>query len=119
MKQTLLFVVLFICIGAGAQQQVQSLPAGKYETRLNNSKARWTRGDLALQGNGQYTFGDSKEAGDYKFSVAAQRIFFTSGPLKGMYATTTMQGQTPVIIFPRNDAQPISITEDVYAFFRQ
>lgn len=117
-ETSLLLFVLLLSATALQAQQVNTLPAGQYNARIKSSQAKWNYGDLQLKSDGSYTITSSREAGEYKFSVAAQRVFFLSGPLKGMYATTTLYNQKPVIVFPANDSQPIALEGDVWAYWQ-
>lgn len=114
----LLFVLMLSATGLRAQQ-VNSLPAGHYDARIKGSQAKWNLGDLQLDNDGSYSMSNSREGGSYKFSAAAQRVFFLSGPLKGMYASTSLYQQKPVIIFPANDSQPVALEGEVWAYLRK
>ena len=96
-----------------------NLPPGVYETKLKNEQGKWESGNIILLNDRQYKTSNSSETGDYKFSVTAQRIFFTSGPLKGAYATTTLNGNNPVIILPKNENPNLNLTSEVWAFLKQ
>ena len=85
-----LFSVLFC---SGQNGQVNNLPAGKYETVVKSSQIKWERGDIILLDENKYKISTSNEVGEYRFSVAAQRIFFTSGPLKNMFAKVQQQAR--------------------------
>src|SRR6476620_5268675 len=83
-----------------AQSSVNTLPAGQYETVMKDHPDKWERGDIILLDENRYRISTSNEVGDYKFSVSAQRIFFTSGPLKSIYARTALRNENPVIVLP-------------------
>lgn len=102
-------------------QTVQNLPAGKYETVVRNNQSKWERGDIILLVNNKYRISSSDEIGDYKFSSAAQRIFFTSGPLKHFYAKTSTNNNTPVIVLPvtENEQMGQKLPAEVWCYYRQ
>ena len=115
---TLLLLVLATSIHA--QNQVQTLPTGKYETVLKNKDSKWERGDIILLDGNKYKLSSNDETGEYRFSTAAQRIFFTSGPLKNVFAKTSMNNDAPVIVLPveENDAAAFKMTTDVWCYYR-
>ena len=92
MKSFLLSVitVLLSQISMG-QDQVNSLPPGKYETVIKNQQNKWERGDIILLDQNKYKTSNSDETGEYRFSVTAQRVFFTSGPLRSIYAKNNFE----------------------------
>jgi len=100
MKVFLLSTILIIAITTHVQGQVQNLPTGKYETVIKTNAGKWERGDIMLLDNNKYKLSTSDETGDYRFSSAAQRIFFTSGPLKGLFAKTSINNNSPIIVLP-------------------
>lgn len=114
---TLLSVFAVLLALQPQAQQVQDLPAGRYITLVMPGNLPWTQGPIVLEPSGDYKF--SGDSGEYKFSTAAQRVFFTSGPLKGVFALTRMEQGFPTIIFPANEHQPISIQNDIWARRRQ
>jgi hypothetical protein len=93
---------------SGAQENtVQKLPPGKYETKVMNST--WERGDIILLDGEKYKISSSPEIGEYRFSVTAQRIFFTSGSLKGIFALAKQQQNAPVILIPQQENESLGL----------
>jgi hypothetical protein len=86
-------------------QQVSALPPGRYETKIQ--EYNWEKGDIELLDGTNYKITSSGEVGEYRFSVAAQRIFFTSGPLKGVYAKAQLINNSPGILIPMNENQQL------------
>jgi hypothetical protein len=86
---------------------VQNLPPGKYETRVLN--ATWDKGDIILLDGEKYKISSSQEVGEFRFSVTAQRIFFTSGPLKGIFAVARKQQNAPVILIPQQENESLGL----------
>ncbi|MFL5740935.1 MAG: hypothetical protein ACJ75B_12000 [Flavisolibacter sp.] len=123
MKALLLSCVFVLAIIAGKAQTrpVSSLPAGKYETIIKSSMLKWERGDIIILPENKYKISSSDEVGDYKFSVSAQRIFFTSGPLKCMYAKTSMDNDTPAIVLPVVENQQLGqkLPSEVWCYHKQ
>jgi len=106
----LLLLGLFCYLHGGAQtSQVSSLPAGRYETLVKNSPGKWEKGDIIFISDSQYQVSASPEKGEYRFSVAAQRVFFISGPLKGVFAKTVQQEGQPAILVPFAENQQIGL----------
>jgi hypothetical protein len=121
MKSVLLLVVLLSSALIG-RAQVESLPRGKYETVVKGNGARWDKGDIVILDDSHYKVSSSNETGEYKLSVTAQRIFFTSGPLKSIFAKTAMNGKSPAIIIPVNENEQLGFktaTTDVWGYYRQ
>jgi len=88
--------------------QVNSLPPGRYETVIKNN-GKWDKGDIQLIDDGHYKIGNSNESGEYRFSATAQRVFFTSGPLKGIFARTVMANSSPAILIPLSENQQLGL----------
>ena len=86
-------------------QQVSTLPPGRYETKIQ--EYNWEKGDIELLEGNNYKITSSGDVGEYRFSVAAQRIFFTSGPLKGVYAKAQLINNSPGILIPMNENQQL------------
>ena len=120
MKVFLLSLTVLLILHVNAQSQVQSLPTGKYETVMKTNENKWERGDIILLGGNKYKLSTSDETGDYRFSSAAQRIFFTSGPLKSLYAKTSVTNDTPAIILPvpENEQVGFKLSAEVWCFYR-
>ena len=123
MKSFLLFLLAHLLyLWCPAQSgQVNTLPLGKYETILKAQPVKWERGDIILLDEEHYRLSTSQETGEYKFSISAQRIFFTSGPLKSLYARTTGSNTGPAIIFPvaENVQQGHKIHSEVWGIYKQ
>lgn len=121
MKLLLLSITALLCFGASAQNQIQSLPVGKYETVLKAGAGKWERGDIILLEHNKYKLSKGEESGDYKFSSAAQRIFFTSGPLKSLYARTSLANDAPTIVLPvpENEQAGFKLSAEVWCYYRR
>jgi hypothetical protein len=118
MKVILLLIVFAFSAGKGlAQSTVQSLPSGTYETVTKTSAGKWERGDLVLLDNTRYRLSTSGEVGEYRFSVTAQKIFFTSGPLKSFNARTSSDKNKPVIVLPLSENDQLQT--EVWCYFKQ
>lgn len=120
MKFFLLSVILFFALNIHAQSPVQSLPTGKYETVVKTSDSKWERGDIILLDGNKYKLSTSSEAGEYRFSSAAQRLFFTSGPLKSLFAKTSLDNNSPVIVLPvaENDQIGFKLSAEVWCYYK-
>ena len=120
MKVFLLSSILMLAIITDAQGQVQNLPTGKYETVKKNNAGKWERGDIILLDNNKYKLSTSDETGDYRFSSAAQRIFFTSGPLKSLFAKTSTNNNSPIIVLPvaENDQVGFKLSGEVWCYHK-
>lgn len=103
MKLMLLSSILLLSTFASQAQSapLNNLPAGKYETEFMSSHGKWERGDIILLDDKHYKVSTSDDVGDYRFSITAQRIFFTSGPLKTVFAKITTESNDPAIVIPR------------------
>jgi hypothetical protein len=118
-------VILLICLlttGFFASAQVQTLPEGRYETVVKEKASRWEKGDIVILDNTHYKISTSEETGEYRFSSTAQRIFFTSGPLKSVFAKTTLNGKTPAIVIPASENEQLGLrvaTADVWGTYKQ
>jgi hypothetical protein len=121
MKVFLLSIVLFFASAAFAQDGVQTLPTGKYETVTKTTQSKWEKGDIILLDGTKYKLSTTSEEGDYRFSYAAQRIFFTSGPLKGLFAKTSLNKNSPVIVLPvaENDQIGFKLSAEVWCYYRR
>jgi hypothetical protein len=108
MKLFLLFIVFSLTVLSTKAQQVSALPPGKYETVIKNN-GKWDKGDIVLVDEGHYKITSSNETGEYRFSVTAQRVFFTSGPLKGIFAKTTLSNNAPAILIPLAENQQLGL----------
>ncbi len=101
-----------------AQSPAGSLPPGTYEIKAASG---WNRGDILLVDEKHYRVGNSSETGEYKYSATAQRIFFLSGTLKGLYAKTETANGAPVIIFPASENKRLGyeLPADLYGYFKK
>jgi len=99
--------------------QVNSLPQGKYETVVKNSQNKWERGDIILMVDNKYKVSTSDEVGEYRFSVASQRIFFTSGPLKNLFAKASSNNDKPSIVLPAAENAQAGLNSEVVCNFKQ
>lgn len=114
MKYPLLSILLFFSLLIKAQN-VSTLPAGKYETKTKSAGAGWDKGDIILIDDSHYKLSNGGEAGEYKFSVAAQRIFFTSGPLKSAFTKVSVVDSKAIIILPKEENGSLGLTAEVWA----
>ena len=104
-----------------AQKNYNTLPIGKYETHLNETKTKWSQGDIILLDASRYKITTNEEIGEYKFSATAQRVFFVSGPLKAAFAKTILDTGKATIVLPfaENDQQGLKLASaDVFAYFK-
>lgn len=119
MKVALLTISFWMLALVTRAQDVPSLPKGRYESTIRNN-GKWEKGDIQLLDDSHYRLGNSGE-GEYRFSATSQRVFFTSGPLKGVFAKTTTADSTPTILIPLNENQQLGLkmaSADVLAQFR-
>jgi|GEM_PF-1158701 len=120
MKLFLLFSLFSFAFFCGKAQNVNTLPAGKYETSIKNN-GKWDKGDIVLIDEGHYKISSTNEAGEYRFSATAQRVFFTSGPLKGIFAKTTLSNNSPAILIPLTENQQLGLklaTADIVGYLK-
>ena len=115
---------LFIFITGFCQAQntsVSALPSGKYETIIKTNQNKWDRGDIVILADNKYKLTTSDEIGEYKFSVSAQRVFFTSGPMKGLFARTSLDNNIPAIVLPvsENEQFGLKLPSEVWCYHRQ
>lgn len=115
MKSSLLSILLCLSVLFSRAQHVSSLPAGKYETKTRSAQNNWEKGDIIIIDDSHYKLSGSSETGDYKFSLAAQRLFFTSGPLKSAFTKVTLANGKPVIILPLEENSGLGLTAEVWA----
>lgn len=120
MKAFLLSAILFFSLAAKAQKEVQNLPTGKYETVIKNNHNKWERGDIILMEGNKYQLSSGSETGEYRFSSAAQRIFFISGPLKSLYAKTSLDNNSPAIVLPvaENEQVGFKLSAEVWCYYK-
>ncbi len=121
MKRFLLnLFFIFLVLFCNAQNTpVNNLPAGKYETVIKSNQDKWERGDIILLDDNRYKISTSNEVGEYKFSVAAQRVFFTSGSLKNLFAKTTLANGTQAIVLPVAENDQSGLRSEVWCYLRQ
>lgn len=120
MKRVLLSTALLFTAFWGKSQSLNALPSGKYETVIKEKQDKWDRGDIIIIDENRYRISSSDEIGEYRFSVTAQRIFFTSGPLKNAFAKTSVNNNNPVIVFPASEnIHGLKISSEVWGYFRQ
>lgn len=115
MKNAILLLLFVAASLFAAAQSVASLSPGKYEARLKGAQKAWEKGDIILLDESRYKLSTGGDAGDYKFSAAAQRIFFTSGPLKSAFTKVSVVNNKPVIIIPAEENSSLGITAEVWA----
>ena len=68
--------VFLMTLCKAQNSQVSNLPQGKYETVVKSNLNKWERGDIILMDDNKYKVSTSDEVGEYRFSIASQRIFF-------------------------------------------
>lgn len=122
MKSFLLFALL-LCSTHWLHAQnaaVSNLPPGRYITLLKPGADKWERGDIILLNNNTYRISGGDETGEYRTSITAQRIFFTSGPLRGAFARLIQHNGKPAIELPQaeNSHQQLAAA-DVIAVLKQ
>ncbi|MDQ6609211.1 MAG: hypothetical protein M3Y85_05265 [Bacteroidota bacterium] len=115
MKCSLLFILFLLPVTFLQAQSLSDLPAGKYETKTKASQNNWEKGDIIILNDSHYKLSNSNDVGDFKFSVAAQRIFFMSGPLKSAFAKVTVANNKPVIILPVEENGTLGLTAEIWA----
>ena len=115
MKQPILLLLFSLSILLTKAQALTQLPPGKYETKFKTGAGKWEKGDVVLLDDTHYQLSNGGDAGEYKFSVAAQRIFFTSGPLKTAFTKVALVGNKPVIIFPAEENGSLGLKAEVWA----
>ena len=115
MKYAILFFVFVLSALFTKAQAVADLPAGKYETKAKTAQNKWDKGDIIIIDDNHYKLSAGGDVGDYKFSVAAQRIFFTSGPLKGAFTKVVSSNGKPVIILPQEENGKLGLTAEIWA----
>lgn len=110
---------IFLSVSVFGQKNTHGLPSGKYEATIKTSKDKWKQGDIILIDDSKYKISSSNEIGEYKVSVAAQRIFFISGPLQTVFAKTTTNSGKPAIILPAaENEQGLKLPSDVVAYYK-
>ena len=118
MKLALLTISFWMLALVTQAQDVTNLPKGRYESIIRNN-GKWEKGDIQLVDDSHYRLGNSE--GEYRFSATSQRVFFTSGPLKGVFAKTTTTDNAPTILIPLNENQQLGLklaSADVVALFK-
>lgn len=119
MKAILLSTFLFFTLHLKAQK-IQSLPAGKYETVIKTNESKWEKGDILLLEGNKYKLSTGAETGECRFSSAAQRLFFLSGPLKGLYAKISLNNDMPAIVLPvaENEQIGCKLSGEIWCYYR-
>lgn len=115
MKSFYLLLILISSAFFVQAQNVTALSPGKYTTKLKATQNKWEKGDVVLLDDSRYKLSSDAEVGEYRFSAAAQRIFFTSGPLKGAFTKVALNNNKAVIIFPLEQNRELGITAEVWA----
>ena len=124
----ILFIALFgflFCQPTNAQKKVQSLPTGTYETYFygfDYNLNKWLRGDIILLKGNKYRLSEENTIGEYQFDAQKQRVYFLSGPLKNVFATTAISSKLPAIVLPKkeNKAKKIELAvSDVWAYYKK
>lgn len=115
MRYSLLSFFFVLCVLFANAQNVGDLPAGKYEAKSKSGPGKWDKGDIIIIDDSHYRLSTSGDVGDYKFSVAAQRIFFTSGPLKSAFTKVALSNGKPVIILPQEENGGLGLTAEIWA----
>jgi hypothetical protein len=114
---------LILCAALSLQAQpkkIVHLPAGHYSTLLDKDKSQWNRGDIVLISENRYRITTEATEGEYRTSITAQRIFFTTGPLRGFYARLLLHNNTPAIELPQaENSHQSGISSDVIAVWKQ
>jgi hypothetical protein len=122
MKHFLLSLFLYLIAAPLMAQnnQVESLPAGTYETMAKNKTASWERGNIIILDDRHYKTTSDNLTGEYRFSVTAQRIFFTSGSLKSVFAKATVVNSKPVIVLPLQENEQIGmkLPDELWCYLR-
>jgi hypothetical protein len=116
-----IFIFLCSALFCQAQKTINTLPPGKYETVIKNSPDKWERGDIIILDENRYKISTTDNIGEYKFSVSAQRIFFTSGPLKSAFAKIAYNNTTPVIVLPvvENEQVGLKLPSEIWGYYKQ
>lgn len=115
MKRTILPFLFLLIVFVAKAQAVTALPPGLYETRFKATPTKWEKGDVILIDDSHYKLSSGGDAGEYKFSSAAQRIFFTSGPLKSAFTKVSLVNNKPVIVFPAEENGSLGLKAEVWA----
>lgn len=115
MKYSLLAAILAMATPGLHAQSLTDLPTGKYEARFKTAQSNWERGDIIILDESHYKLSNGTDVGDYKFSQAAQRIFFTTGPLKSAFTKVATTNGKPVIILPKEENGTLGLTAEVWA----
>jgi len=115
MKYSLLAALFIFPVLFTNAQALTDLPAGKYETKTRTAQNKWEKGDIIIIDESHYKLSIGGETGDYKFSVAAQRIFFTSGPLKSAYTKVALESGKPMIILPVEENGSLGLKAEISA----
>lgn len=126
MKPFLLSTFLLLGGTGFAQlETVAELPIGVYFTYLSADDIklnRWERGNVVLLDDSRYKLSTEEETGKYKFSATAQRVFFLTGPLQGVFAKSIISANKPAIILPGKENEKLHskfFSTDVMACYKR
>jgi len=117
----IILLLSFLLLAFFTKAQINNLPSGRYETAVKDKNVKWDKGDILIIDDSHYKITTNNETGEYKFSATAQRIFFTSGPLKSFFAKTTLNGGKPAIIIPASENEQLGLkiaSADVWGYYR-
>ena len=117
----LFLLISLVSVSFISNAQVNKLPAGRYETAVKEKNTKWDKGDIIILDDNHYKITSNGETGEYRFSATAQRIFFTSGPLKSLFAKTVLNADKPAIIFPTSENEQLGFKiapADVWGYYR-
>lgn len=115
MKPLLLLSFFVLSALLSGAQNVTALSPGKYEAKIKGAQNKWEKGDIILLDDSRYQLSNNNEVGEYRFSVAAQRIFFLSGPLKTAYTKVVLNNKKTVIVLPAEQNPDLGLTAEVWA----
>ena len=115
MKPLLLLGIFVLLAISGQAQKVTALSPGKYEAKMKGAQNKWDKGDIILLDDNSYRLSSNNEVGEYRFSVAAQRIFFLSGPLKTAFTKVMLNNSKAVIVLPAEQNPDLGLTTEVWA----
>ncbi len=120
MKCFLLLLLFFVPAPMlwAQKSPVASLPPGRYITLLKQGSGKWSRGDIVLIDGSRYRITGGEEEGEYRTSITAQRVFFTSGPLKGAFARLMVHNSRPAIELPEAENSQNNLAAGVIAVLK-
>jgi hypothetical protein len=115
MKRVFILMLLLSTSAFVKAQNVTELSPGRYESKIKNAQKSWDKGDVIILDDSRYKLSGDSEIGEFMFSVAAQRIFFTSGPLKSAFTKVKLNNNKPAIIFPMEQNKELGLPAEVWA----